>query len=95
MTTGIFFVRIRENYGDQIEEYFPHISKSYVDIARNFNKDKTYPVLALKEVTLIADNNKNVETSQFLVTTENNNFMWVMAEMFQYAGLTEQKKNSK
>ena len=91
MTTGIFFVRIREHYENQIKEFFPHISANYVDIARNFNKDKTYPVLSIKEVTLIAENNENIETSQFLVPTENNNFMWVLAEMFQYAGVTEQK----
>ncbi len=90
MTTGIFFVKIRDDYENQIKVYFPHISATYVDIARNFNKDKTYPVLSIKEVTLIAENNENVDTSQFLVPTENNNFMWVLAEMFQYAGLNEQ-----
>ncbi len=90
MTTGIFFVRIRDNYETQIKEYFPHISSYYVDIARNFNKDKIYPVLSIKDVTLIAENNENIDTSQFLVPTENSNFMWILAEMFQYAGLTEQ-----
>jgi hypothetical protein len=91
MTTGIFFVRIRDKYETQIKEFFPHISTSYVDIARNFKREKTYPVLSVKEVTLIAENDENIDTSQFLVPTENNNFMWVLAEMFQYAGLTEQK----
>jgi hypothetical protein len=91
MTTGIFFVKIRSDYEHQIGEFFPHISNSYIDIARNFNKDKIYPVLSIKEVTLIAENNENIDTSQFLVPTENSNFMWVLAEMFQYAGLTEQK----
>lgn len=91
MTTGIFFVKIRGDYERQIKEYFPHISKTYIDIARNFNRDKIYPVLSIKEVTLIAENNENIDTSQFLVPTENNNFMWVLAEMFQYAGLTEMK----
>lgn len=91
MNTGIFFVKIRSDYEHQIKEFFPHISNSYVDIARNFNKDTIYPVLSIKEVTLISENDETIETSQFLVPTENNNFMWVMAEMFQYAGLTEQK----
>lgn len=91
MTTGIFFVKIRSDYEHQIKEFFPHISISYIDIARNFNKEKTYPVLSVKEVTLISENDETVETSQFLIPTENNNFMWVMAEMFQYAGLKEQK----
>jgi len=89
MTTGIFFVKIRDDYEKQIQEYFPHISRTYIDIARNFNREKIYPVLSIKEVTLIAENNENIDTSQFLVPTENNNFMWVLAEMFQYAGLTE------
>jgi len=91
MNTGIFFVRVRDDYENQIKEFFPHISTSYVDIARTFNREKTYPVLSIKEVTLIAENNENIETSQFLVPTENNNFMWVLAEIFQYAGLEEQK----
>ncbi len=91
MNTSIFFVKVRDNYETQIKEFFPHISNSYVDIARNFNRDKTYPVLSIKEVTLIAENDENIDTSQFLVPTENNNFMWVLAEMFQYAGLHEQK----
>jgi hypothetical protein len=91
MNTGIFFVKIRSDYERQIREFFPHISNSYIDIARNFNRDKTYPVLSIKEVTLIAENDENIDTSQFLVPTENDNFMWVLAEMFQYAGLTEQK----
>jgi hypothetical protein len=90
MTQGIFFVKIRDDYEKQIEEFFPHISRSYIDIARNFNRSKTYPVLSIKEVTLIAENNENIDTSQFLVPTENNNFMWVLAEMFQYAGLKEE-----
>lgn len=91
MTKGIFFVKIRDDYEKQIEEFFPHISRSYIDIARNFNRNKTYPVLSIKEVTLIAENDENIDTSQFLVPTENNNFMWVLAEMFQYAGLEEEE----
>ena len=85
---GIFFVTVRENYEKDHQDYFPYISPAYVGIAKNFKKGKKYPVLAVKHATLIADDEKNVETSQFLVPTENGNFIWVQSEIFRFAGVT-------
>ena len=90
MRTGLFYVRIRENYTKQRKDFFPYISSEYMKIAKNFHPDKDYPVLAVKDVTIIAEDESNVETSQFLVPTENKNFMWVQSEIFQYSG-TEPK----
>lgn len=92
MRTGVFFVRIRENYTKQRKDFFPYISAEYMKIAKNFHVDKDYPVLAVKDVTIIAEDESNIETSQFLVPTENQNFMWVQSEIFQYAGVTYKEK---
>ena len=92
MSTGIFYVKVRENYEQDHQDYFPYISTAYVAIAKNFDKGRRYPVLAVKHATLIADDEKNVETSQFLVPTENGNFIWVQSEIFKFAGLEPDKK---
>jgi hypothetical protein len=86
MTNGIFYVTVREDYEKDRQDYFPYIASAYTSIAKNFSKGKPYPVLAVKHVTLIADDEKNVETSQFLVPTENGNFIWVQSEIFRFAG---------
>jgi len=86
MTTGIFYVTVRDDYEKDRQDYFPYIATAYTAIAKNFKKGKTYPVLAVKHATLIADDEKNVETSQFLVPTENGNFIWVQSEIFRFAG---------
>ena len=87
MRTGVFFVKIRDDYSKQRKDFFPYISAEYMKIAKNFHTNKVYPVLAVKDVTIIAEDESNVETSQFLVPTENSNFMWVQSEIFQYWGL--------
>lgn len=86
MTSGIFYVRVRDNYEQDRKDYFPYIAKSYTAIAKNFQKGKTYPVLSVRHTTLIADDETNIETSQFLVPTENHNFIWVQSEIFHFAG---------
>ena len=87
MTNGIFYVTVRDDYEQARLDYFPYIASAYTAIAKNFSKGKAYPVLSVKHATLIADDEKNVETSQFLVPTENGNFIWVQSEIFLYAGL--------
>ncbi len=87
MRTGVFFVKIRDDYSKQRKDFFPYISSEYMKIAKNFHVDKVYPVLAVKDVTIIAEDESNIETSQFLVPTENKNFMWVQSEIFQYWGI--------
>lgn len=87
MTNGIFYVTVRDDYEKARADYFPYIASAYTAIAKNFSKGKAYPVLSVKHATLIADDEKNVETSQFLVPTENGNFIWVQSEIFRFAGL--------
>jgi hypothetical protein len=87
MTTGIFYVTVRDDYEKARQDYFPYIAAGYTAIAKNFSKGKAYPVLAVKHATLIADDEKNVETSQFLVPTENGNFIWVQSEIFRFSGV--------
>jgi hypothetical protein len=91
MRTGVFYVQIRDDYEKLRKDFFPYISSEYMKIAKNFLPDKIYPVLAVKDVTIIAEDESNIETSQFLVPTENNNFMWVQSEIFQYAGIAPEK----
>jgi len=92
MRTGVFYVRIRENYSSDLKDFFPYITSEYVKIAKNFKSDKKYPVLAVKDVTIIAEDEMNIETSQFLIPTENKNFMWVQSEIFQYAGMDSEEE---
>ncbi len=91
MTNGIFFVKVRDDYEQARQDYFPYIASAYTAIAKNFKKGKAYPVLSVKHATLIADDEKNVETSQFLVPTENGNFIWVQSEIFRFWGLEQDK----
>jgi len=88
---GIFYVTKRDKYEEVLNNFFPYISQNYIKIARNFQSDKKYPVLAVSEVTLVSDDDQTVETSKFLVPTENGNFLWVLAEIFAYAGLSEEE----
>lgn len=88
MKSCVFYVVVRENYDTDHNDFFPYISSEYVKIAKNFRKGVNYPVLAVKDVSIVADDENVVETSQFLVPTENQNFMWVQSEIFKFAGLT-------
>jgi len=87
MTNGIFYVTVRDDFKKALQDYFPYIALSYTTIAKNFSKGKSYPVLSVKHTTLIADDEKNIETSQFLVPTEGGNFIWVQAEIFRFVGV--------
>lgn len=91
--TGIFYVTKRENYEEVLKDFFPYISPEYINIARNFQNEKRYPVLAVSEVTLVADDDSTIETARFLVPTENGNFLWVLSEVFEFSGLQEPCKD--
>jgi len=84
-----FFVVVRDNIEHDLKNFFPHIADNYTSIARLFKKGKKYPVLAVDPVTLIGEDGENIESSRFLIPTENNNIIWVLAEIFTYSGLTE------
>ena len=88
MSDGIFCVRVREDYERDRQDYFPHISSNCTSIAKSFDKGRVYPVPAVRHTTLIADDLKNVETSRFLVPTENGNFISVQSEIFRFARIT-------
>ncbi len=92
VSSNAFYVTIRDDYQKAREDYFPHIAASYTTIAKSFVKGKNYPVLAVRHMTMIADDEKNVETAQFLVPTENGNFIWVQSEIFSFAGLNPEGK---
>ncbi len=87
MKSCVFYVVNRENYDSDHHDFFPYISAEYVKIAKNFKPGKKYPVLAVKDVTIVAEDESVIETSQFLVPTENQNFMWVQSEIFKFAGV--------
>ena len=87
MSQSIFYVTIREDYETDRNNFFPYISAHYAKIAKNFQPGKKIPVLAVKDVTLVAEDESVIETSQFLVPTENRNFMWVQSEIFVFAGI--------
>jgi hypothetical protein len=89
MDMSVFFVTIRENHEESLNEFFPYLAPKYKNIARNFKKGKKYPVLAVESVTLVGEDDTNVDSARFLVPTENGNFLWVLSEIFVFAGTEE------
>lgn len=89
MKNTVFYVTIREKYEESLKEFFPYLAPQYKNIARNFKKGKQYPVLSVESITLVGENESNVDTARFLVPTENGNFLWVLSEIFVYSGLAE------
>lgn len=89
MASPIFYVTIREKYEESIKDFFPYIAPEYKNIARIFKKGKKYPVLSVESITLIGEDDRNVDSARFLVPTENGNFMWVLSEIFVFAGPCE------
>ncbi|MBN2627807.1 MAG: hypothetical protein JXA95_14155 [Spirochaetales bacterium] len=89
MDRSIFYVTIRENNEERLKEFFPYLAPEYKNIARNFKKGKKYPVLSVEMITLVGEDDTNVDSARFLIPTENGNFLWVLSEIFVYAGLEE------
>ena len=89
MERSIFYVTIRDHYEESLKEFFPYLAPEYKNIARNFKKGKKYPVLSVESITLVGENDTNVDSSRFLVPTENGNFLWVLSEIFVFAGTEE------
>ncbi len=86
MESSIFYVTIREKYEESLKEFFPYLAPEYKNIARNFTKGKKYPVLSVESITLVGEDDTNVDSARFLVPTENGNFLWVLSEIFVFAG---------
>ncbi|MDC7223574.1 MAG: hypothetical protein PQJ60_07510 [Spirochaetales bacterium] len=87
MEQTIFYVTIRDKYEESLSEFFPYLAPEYKNIARNFKRDKKYPVLSVESITLVGENDTNVDSARFLVPTENGNFLWVLSEIFVFAGM--------
>ncbi|HOV64148.1 MAG TPA: hypothetical protein PLG43_09735 [Spirochaetia bacterium] len=87
MQTGIFYVKVRENPKESFQDFFPHMSLSYTNMAKLFEKNKKYPVLAVEKVVIIKKDGTEAESARFLVPTENGNFIWILSELFTFAGL--------
>ena len=90
MQTGIFYVRVREDLKQAFQDFFPHMSANYQQLAKMFNKGKNYPVLAVEKLSLFTKDGDEVETARFLVPTENGNFAWIQCEHFMYSGVQQQ-----
>mgnify|MGYP006305353335 CR=1 FL=1 len=88
MHTGTFYVKVKEDLRKAFEDFFPHMSSNYIQMAKLFEKQKLYPVLAVEKVNIFTKEGDEAESAKFLVPTENHNFIWVQCELFRFAGLT-------
>ena len=81
-----FYVRVKEDLNKAFQDFFPHMSSNYISTAKLFNKKKIYPVLAVESVTVFTKDGDEVESARFLVPSENNNFIWIQCELFEFVG---------
>ena len=93
--TGIFYVKIKQNLKKAFQDFFPHMSQNYISMAKLFNRDKMYPVLAVEKVTVFTKDGDETESARFLVPTENDNFIWIQQELFMFAGLEDNLEGAK
>ncbi len=89
MQTGIFYVRVKEDLKKAFRDFFPHMSSNYISMAKLFKQGKRYPVLAVEKVAVFTKDGDETESARFLVPTENNNFIWIQQELFEFSGLAE------
>lgn len=92
MQSGIFYVKVRDNLKESFQDFFPHMSMNYTNMAKLFEKNKPYPVLAVEKVVIIKKDGTEAESARFLVPTENKNFIWILSELFTYSGTEEGSK---
>ncbi len=84
-----FYVKVKDDLGKAFRDFFPHMSSNYIKMAKLFDKNKRYPVLAIEKVTVFTKDGAEVESARFLVPSENRNFIWIQSELFEYVGFTE------
>jgi hypothetical protein len=84
-----FYVKVKEDLNKAFQDFFPHMSSNYISTAKLFNKNKIYPVLAVESVTVFTKDGDEVESARFLVPSENNNFIWIQCELFEFAGFSD------
>ncbi len=84
-----FYVKVKSDLEKAFRDFFPHMSSNYIKMSKLFNKDKKYPVLAVEKVTVFTKDGDEVESARFLVPSENNNFIWIQSELFEFEGFVE------
>ncbi len=89
MQTGVFYVRVKDDLKKAFQDFFPHMSNAYIGMAKLFNPEKRYPVLAVEKVTVFTKDGDETESARFLVPSENENFIWIQCELFSFAGITD------
>ncbi len=89
MNSPIFYVKVKDDLEKAFRDFFPHMSSSYIRMAKLFKQGKKYPVLAVEKVTVFTKDGDESESARFLVPTENRNFIWIQQELFEYYGLFE------
>lgn len=89
MQSDVFYVQVKDDLKKAFEDFFPHMSDAYIGMAKLFNPEKRYPVLAIERVTVFTKDGDETESARFLVPTENGNFIWIQCELFAFAGMGE------
>ena len=84
-----FYVKVKSDLEKAFRDFFPHMSSNYIKMSKLFNKDKKYPVLAVEKVTVFTKEGDEVESARFLVPSENNNFIWIQSELFEFEGFVD------
>jgi hypothetical protein len=81
-----FYVRVKEDLEKAFTDFFPHMSSNYIKMAKLFTRGKCYPVLAVEKVVVFTKDGDEVESARFLVPSENENFIWIQSEIFDFMG---------
>jgi hypothetical protein len=89
MQASVFYVQVKDDLKKAFEDFFPHMSDAYIGMAKLFDPEKRYPVLAIERVTVFTKDGDETESARFLVPTENGNFIWIQCELFAFAGMRE------
>lgn len=89
MQSCVFYVKVKNDLKKAFQDFFPHMSSAYIGMAKLFDPDKRYPVLAVEKVTVFTKDGDEAESARFLVPTENENFIWIQCELFAYAGISD------
>ena len=87
--TATFYVRVKNDLEKSFKDFFPHMSSNYISTAKLFKKGKIYPVLSVESVTVFTKDGSEVESARFLLPSENNNFIWIQCELFEFAGFED------
>ena len=95
MQTGVFYVKVKDDLKKAFQDFFPHMSSAYMDMAKLFTRGKEYPVLAVEKVTVFTKDGDEAESARFLVPSENENLIWIQCELFSFDGIDPGKSKGK